>query len=66
MLTISTILDCQFVFDPIKSLIVFWCALRFITIQKNGSKETLLSFVQKIKLNVQGLMKCEQYVVSLL
>ena len=45
-------------FWQIKRFLVFQCGLRSFTIQnKKWIKESLLSFVQKMKLNVQGHLK---------
>ena len=57
MCSISAILDCQFVFERQKISRVLVCSLIFYYL-KNWIKETVLSFVYKMKLNVQGYLKC--------
>ena len=47
MLTISAILDCQFVLTDKK----FWCALGFFTIRKSGSN-------YRIKFCIKNYIKC--------
>ena len=56
MLTISAILDCQFVLTDKKLSRALLCSSIFYY-SKKWIKETVLSFVQKLKLNVQEHLK---------